>query len=213
MHIISHSILVWPDFLNNTNVLCKSSLKDMAVGPMCPLLWFRYAALLFSEYVFSTLPLRLCSVPLFLILKDIYHFVFLKTHNFLSFGMEICKSSPCWFFVIVSDIFLIKVKWSHYRPGVARSVGRGIALLFHVRGTRRGWVVSSMPQPHFTPRKDLVHILQEAGWAPGPVWTGRKYRPHWSPYRLSYPAHTSFNSLYIKILYIPCIMFILIAFI
>jgi len=38
MHIISHSILVWPDFLNNTNVLCKSSLKDMAVGPMCPLL-------------------------------------------------------------------------------------------------------------------------------------------------------------------------------
>jgi len=33
-------------------------------------------------------------------------------------------------------------------------------------------VVSSTPRPHFTPGKDPVPILQEAGWAPGPVWTG-----------------------------------------
>ena len=32
----------------------------------------------------------------------------------------------------------VKVKWSRYRPGVAQRVGRGIALLFHDRGTRRG---------------------------------------------------------------------------
>jgi len=37
---------------------------------------------------------------------------------------------------------------------VAQRVGRGIALLFHDRGTRRGWVVSSTPRPHFTPGKD-----------------------------------------------------------
>ena len=72
----------------------------------------------------------------------------------------------------------IKVKWSRYRPGVARRVGRGIALLFHDCGTRRGWVVSSTPRPHFTPGKDSVPILQKAGWAPGPVWTGGKSRPH-----------------------------------
>ena len=29
-----------------------------------------------------------------------------------------------------------------------------------------------MPRPPFTPGKDLVHIVQEAGWAPEPVWTG-----------------------------------------
>jgi hypothetical protein len=29
-----------------------------------------------------------------------------------------------------------------------------------------------MPWPLSTPGKDPVHILQEAGWAPGPVWTG-----------------------------------------
>ena len=75
-----------------------------------------------------------------------------------------------------------------------------VDLLFHDGGTRRGWVVSSTPRPHFTPGKDSVPILQEAGWAPGPVWTGGKSRPHrnsipdhparsQSLYRLSYPAH------------------------
>ena len=71
-----------------------------------------------------------------------------------------------------------KLKWSRYRPGVAQREGRGIALLFHDRGTRRGSVVSSTPPPHSTPRKDPVPILQEAGWTPGPVWTGGKSRPH-----------------------------------
>ena len=62
--------------------------------------------------------------------------------------------------------------------GVAQRVGKGITLLLDDRGTRRGWVVSSTPRPHFTPGKDPVPILQEAGWVPGPVWTGGKSRPH-----------------------------------
>ena len=49
---------------------------------------------------------------------------------------------------------------------------RGIALLFHDHGTRRGRGVSVTPLPLFTPGKDPVPIVQEAGWAPGPVWTG-----------------------------------------
>ena len=72
----------------------------------------------------------------------------------------------------------IKVMWSRYRPGLAQRVGRSVALLFHDRGTRKGWVVSSTPRPHFTPGRDTVPILQEAGWAPGPVWTGGKSRRH-----------------------------------
>jgi len=43
----------------------------------------------------------------------------------------------------------VKVKWSRYRPGVAQRVGRGIALLYHDRGTIRGWVVSSTLPPGF----------------------------------------------------------------
>ena len=79
--------------------------------------------------------------------------------------------------------------------------GRGIALLFHDRGTIRGWVVSSTPRPHFSPGKVPIPIIQEAGRAPGQVWTGGKSRPHrdsildrparsQSLYRLSYRAHT-----------------------
>ena len=60
-----------------------------------------------------------------------------------------------------------------------------------------GW---STPRPgRFTHRKDPVPIVQEAGWAPGPVWTGAENlaptgirspdRParRQSLYRLSYP--------------------------
>ena len=48
---------------------------------------------------------------------------------------------------------------------------RGIPLLFLDHGTRRGWVVSVTTRPLFTHGKDPVPIVQEAGWAPGPVWT------------------------------------------
>jgi len=61
-------------------------------------------------------------------------------------------------------------------------------------------VVSSTPRPRFTPGKNTLPILQEAEWAPWPVWTSGKYRPHrdsipyrparsQSLYRLSYPDH------------------------
>jgi hypothetical protein len=79
-------------------------------------------------------------------------------------------------------------------------VGRGIALLFLDLGARRGgW---SAPRPdRFAHRKDTVPIIQEAGWASGPVWTCAKNlaptgirspdRPARSQslYRPSYPAH------------------------
>ena len=99
----------------------------------------------------------------------------------------------------------VKVKWSRYRAGLVQKVGRGIALLFHDRDTRRGLVVSSTPRPHITPWENPVPILQEAGWAPGPVWKGGKSRPYrdsipdrparcQSLYRLSYRAHAGLSS-------------------
>ena len=37
-----------------------------------------------------------------------------------------------------------------------------------------------MPWPLFTPGKDPVSIVQEAGWALGPIWTGAEnLAPHW----------------------------------
>jgi hypothetical protein len=78
---------------------------------------------------------------------------------------------------------------------------RGIALPLRDHGTRRVWGVSVTPQPLFTPGKDPIPIVQEAGWAPGPVWTGAENlaptgirspdRPvrSQSLYRLRYPTH------------------------
>ena len=76
----------------------------------------------------------------------------------------------------------------------------GIALPFHERSARSEWGVSVTPRLLFTPVKEPVPIVQEAGWAPGPVWTGAENlgptgirspdRPcrSQSLYRLSYPA-------------------------
>ena len=62
-----------------------------------------------------------------------------------------------------------------------------------------------MPWPLFAPGKDPVPVIQEAGWAPGPVWTVAENlaptmirspdRPARSQslYGLSHPAHKSVN--------------------
>jgi hypothetical protein len=60
---------------------------------------------------------------------------------------------------------------------MASRVGRGTALPFLDRGIRMGLVVNSTPKPHFTPGIDPVPILQEAGWAPGPVRTAENLAP------------------------------------
>jgi hypothetical protein len=66
--------------------------------------------------------------------------------------------------------------------------------------------VSVTPRPLINPGKDPVPIVQEAGWAPGPVWTGEENlapigirspdRPARSQslYRLGYPAHDYVNA-------------------
>ena len=85
-------------------------------------------------------------------------------------------------------------------------VSRGIALLFsRTFGTRWGG-----GQPHApvasTSGKDLVPIVQDAGWAPGPVRMGGKSRPYRDSipdrparsqqlYRLNYPAHAQHGAV------------------
>jgi len=101
---------------------------------------------------------------------------------------------------LISELCWIRHNWLHSGRTAHRG-SRGIALLFHDLGTRRAWGVSVTPRPLFTPGKDTVSIVQEAGWALGPVWTGAEnlasigIRSPDSParsqslYRLRYPAH------------------------
>ena len=108
------------------------------------------------------------------------------------------------------------VKWSRYRHGVAQKVGRGIALLFHDRGTRRGWVVSSTPRPQVTPGKTRYPFYGRLGGSQGRsgraenlVPTGirsRTVQPVVSLlYRLSYLAHTGNLNKLLKFISEPLI--------
>ena len=74
--------------------------------------------------------------------------------------------------------------------------------LFATSMLERGGWLASCPN-RITPGKDSIPFVQEAGWAPGPVWAGvenlastgirspdRQFRSQ-SLYRLSYPAHVT----------------------
>jgi hypothetical protein len=95
----------------------------------------------------------------------------------------LCASETCFCFmsrrlVHHKSMLLRKVKCTLVQAlglcigRTAHKGSRGIALLFHDHGTRREWGVRVTLRPLFTPGKDPVPIVQEAGWAPGPVWTG-----------------------------------------
>jgi hypothetical protein len=53
---------------------------------------------------------------------------------------------------------------------------RGTVYSFFHLGARWGWVVNTMPWLLYRQEGDLVPTAQEAGWAPGPVWTGEENR-------------------------------------
>jgi hypothetical protein len=71
-----------------------------------------------------------------------------------------------------------------------------------------GLVVSVTTRPLFTPGKDAEPIVQEAGWAPEPVWTGAENltptgirspdRParNQSLYRIRYPVSVGLVFVY-----------------
>ena len=65
-------------------------------------------------------------------------------------------------------------------------------------------MVSSTPRPHFTPGKEPVPILQEAGWAPGPVWTGGKSRPTGIQSQTVQPVVIRFSNVVIC-MYVLCV--------
>ena len=67
---------------------------------------------------------------------------------------------------------MVKGKVSPYNR-LLRPLGRVEVYLYPISdlGTEDG-IWGSAPRPgRFTPGKDPVLIIQEAGWAPGPVWT------------------------------------------
>ena len=57
--------------------------------------------------------------------------------------------------------------FSRYRPGVTQRVGRGIALLFHYRGTRRGEWSAASPGRTLPPGKTRYPFYRRLGGPQG----------------------------------------------
>ena len=69
------------------------------------------------------------------------------------------------------DLSKVNVKFTLARTMKAQR-GSGVQLYsFFNLGARWVWVVNATPRPLY-PGNGPVPIVQEAGWAPGPVWTG-----------------------------------------
>jgi hypothetical protein len=72
------------------------------------------------------------------------------------------------------NIYKIKVKVSRYRPGVDQWVGRGIAVLFRDRGTRR-WVSGQHHAPAALYPREITGTNFTGGWVgPRAGLDGRK---------------------------------------
>jgi hypothetical protein len=56
----------------------------------------------------------------------------------------------------------------------AQRGSRCIAILFFNLCARWGLVVNATSLPFYIQKRDAVTIVQEAGWAPGPVRTGKE---------------------------------------
>jgi len=115
--------------------------------------------------------------------------------------MQGCTIAECQV-TVVTKFFMVKLKVKCTFVQALRSCtdcmdhrgSRGIALLFLDHSTRRGWGVSVTPWPLFTTGKDQVPNVQEAGWAPGPVWTSAQ---NLAPTGIQSPDHPACSqSLY-----------------
>ena len=150
-----------------------------------------------QRWTFENCILHCQCVSVFCTSLTIVFFFFVKNVKYLVLLMDmeyvLCEGGR-------AELYVKKVKWSHYRSGVAQRVGRDIALLFHNRGTRKLRVVSSTPRPHVTPGKTRYPLYRRLGGPQGRSWRAENLVPtgirsrifqsgSQSLYRLSYPAH------------------------
>jgi hypothetical protein len=67
-------------------------------------------------------------------------------------------------------------------------------------GYREGWMVNATPRLLYVQGRDPVHIVQEAGWTPGPsVWTGAE---NLAPTGIRYSDHPACSESLYQLIYL-----------
>jgi len=65
-------------------------------------------------------------------------------------------------------------------------------------GARWEWVVDATPRPLYPRERDPVPTVQEARWAPGPVWTGAE---NLAPTEIRSPSRPALNETLYRLSY------------
>ena len=68
-------------------------------------------------------------------------------------------------------IYSVNVNFTPEQAMKAQRRSRWLYSFFNL-GDKWGWVVNATSLPLYLPEREPVRIRQEAGWAPGAVWTG-----------------------------------------
>jgi len=137
MHV---SIIEYTVTINSTNYLL------VFINIVCTATCFVQSSIIFSTWhkLKFQLCIMLCNIHFTSVLfSNLWFCIFLYCVYCFSFcpfaiSVQVYRPLPPGRNPTAVNKYQKQVKWSRYRPGVAQRVGRGIALLFHVRGTRRG---------------------------------------------------------------------------
>jgi len=71
-------------------------------------------------------------------------------------------------------LLLLRPITGHKGPDGVVEVSEVSLYSFFSLGARWRWVIKPTPWTLYPREKAPIHIVQEAGWDPGPVWTGAK---------------------------------------
>jgi hypothetical protein len=89
---------------------------------------------------------------------------------FYSYVLLMCKCTVYCCHRVSTQLQLTNISISVSNYHIACQRGSRLYSFFNI-GASGGWVVNATPRPRH-PGKDPVPVVQEAGWFPGPVWTG-----------------------------------------
>jgi len=93
----------------------------------------------------------------------------MKILSVCRFVISCVDNGICIVIIVITILYIYKgkIKFSRYKPGVAQRVGRGIGLLFHDRGTRRGEWSAARPGRILPPRKARYTLYRRLGGPQG----------------------------------------------
>ena len=106
---------------------------------------------------------------------NVYYLMFIVINIFKKYSEQTYDKVDNNYFQFRTNLYSIQMKVSpttgNEGPEREQTYSSTVSLTSVLK---RGWVVNATPQPLYPQERDTVPSVQEAGWAPGPVWRGKE---------------------------------------